>query len=211
MKRSSLLLAGGLGTRLNGCEKALLPLRDGTFIGNTLKILGKVSDEVILSFRDEDQIKIFDEYVRGNKTVTDTFRNAGPLAGMLEGFRKASGEYVFVVACDMPYLSSEVIELLFSICEGHDAVIPVNPSGQKEPLHAVYRRSSMLVAIENSIREGNRSVMSSVSRLGDVLFLEDEDISKIGTGLMAFTNINTLRDMEVLEKDGEGRSCGDRR
>lgn len=211
MKRSSLLLAGGLGTRLNGREKAFLPLRDGTFIENTLKVLEKVSDELILSFRDEDQIRLFDEFVHGRKTVVDTFLNTGPLAGMLEGFKKATGEYIFVVACDMPYLNVEVIELMFGMCEGHDAVIPVHTSGQKEPLHAVYKRTSMLSFIESSIKEGNRSVMSPVSRLGDVLFLEGEEISKIDGGLMTFININTARDMDVLEKDRDDRSCGGKR
>lgn len=208
MKRSSLLLAGGLGTRFNGREKALLPLKDGTFIENTLKVLEKVSDEVIISFRDEGQIRLFDEFVHGRKTVTDTFRNTGPLAGMLEGFKKASGDYVFVVACDMPCLNAEVIDLMFGMCEGHDAVIPVNTSGQKEPLHAVYKRRSMLSVVERSIREGNRSVMSPVSKLDDVLFLEGGQISKIYRGLMTFININTPQDMNVLETDRDDRSCG---
>lgn len=199
MKRTSLLLAGGLGTRLNGSEKALLLLEGSTFIENTLRILDMVSDEVIVSFRDEGQVLRFEEYVREKETVIDVLRNAGPLAGMLEGIKKASGDYVFVVACDMPYLSREVVELLFNMSEGYDAVIPVNTSGQKEPLHAVYNRNSMLLAIELSIREGNMSVMSPVSILENVLFLESAEISKINNGLMTFTNINTPRDMDVLK------------
>ncbi|WP_167848743.1 molybdenum cofactor guanylyltransferase [Methanolobus halotolerans] len=204
MMRSSLLLTGGLGTRLNGYEKALLPLKDGTFIENTLQILDSVSDEVIVSFRDEEQFRFFEEYVRGREIVIDKLRNAGPLAGMLEGFKKASGAYVFVVACDMPYLNREVVELLFDISDGHDAVIPVNPSGQKEPLHAVYRKRAMFDAIEFSLSKGIRSVMSPVSGLDDVLFLGSEEISKIDKGLMTFTNINTPHDLDMLETDRSG-------
>ncbi|MBN2109558.1 MAG: molybdenum cofactor guanylyltransferase [Methanosarcinaceae archaeon] len=199
MKRSSLLLAGGLGTRLNGCEKALLPLRGRTFIENTLEVLDMVSDEVIISFRDEEQVIFFSEYVCGRETVIDELRNAGPLAGMLEGFKKASNAYVFVVACDMPYLRREVIDHLFNMCKGHDAVIPENMSGKKEPLHAVYRRRPMLAVIKDSIREGKRSVMSPVSRLEDVLFPESEEMAKMDTGLMTFTNVNTLSDMDELK------------
>ncbi|WP_406657857.1 molybdenum cofactor guanylyltransferase [Methanolobus sp. ZRKC2] len=204
MKKSSLLLAGGLGTRLNGYEKALLPLKDGTFIENTLKVLDRVSDEVIISFRDEKQLLLFEEYTHGRETVVDILRNVGPLAGMLEGFKKASYDYIFVAACDMPYLNGEVVELLFDMCEDHDAVIPVNTSEQKEPLHAVYRRKPMLAAIENSLREGNLSVMSPVSRLDDVLFLESEEITTIDKGIMTFTNINTPGDMDALERNRTG-------
>ncbi|QLC49548.1 molybdenum cofactor guanylyltransferase [Methanolobus zinderi] len=199
--RSSILLAGGLGTRLNGYEKALLPLEEGTFIENTLQVLESVSDEVVVSFRDEEQLDLFREYVCGKETVIDKLRNIGPLGGMLEGFKKASGEYVFVVACDMPYLNGELINLLFERLEGHDAVLPVNSSGQKEPLHAVYRRKPMLSETKRCVGEGLRSVMAPVSALDDVLFLESEEISKIDKDLLSFTNINTARDMDMLGKD----------
>ncbi|KXS41009.1 MAG: molybdopterin-guanine dinucleotide biosynthesis protein [Methanolobus sp. T82-4] len=199
--RSSVLLAGGLGTRLNGYEKALLPLDGGTFIENTLQVLESVSDEVIVSFRDEEQLDLFQEYVRGKRTVTDQLRNIGPLGGMLEGFKKASGEYVFVVACDMPYLNRELISLLFERSGGHDAVLPVNNSGKNEPLHAVYRRRPMLSEIEKCVDKGLRSVMAPVSALDDVLFLESAEISKIDKDLLSFTNINTARDMDMLGKD----------
>jgi len=199
--RSSILLAGGLGTRLNGYEKALLPLDEGTFIENTLQVLESVSDEVVVSFRDEEQLDLFREYVCGKETVIDKLRNIGPLGGMLEGFKKASGEYIFVVACDMPYLNGELINLLFEVSEGHDAVLPINVSGQKEPLHAVYRRKPMLSEIKSCVDKGLRSVMAPVSALDDVLFLESEEISKIDKDLLSFTNINTPRDMNMLGKD----------
>ena len=134
MKRSSLLLAGGLGTRFNGKEKALLPLGDITFIENSLQVLDEVSDEVIVSLRDEFQVRSFSSYTVGRKIVTDSIMNRGPLAGMLEGFRASTGDYVFVVACDMPFLNPDVIDVLFEVAEGHDALIPVGGDGKKEPL-----------------------------------------------------------------------------
>jgi molybdopterin-guanine dinucleotide biosynthesis protein A len=201
MRRSSILLAGGLGTRLGGREKALLSLNDNTFIGNTLQVLDRVCDETIISFRDESQLRQFGTYVCGRKTVLDTIQRAGPLAGMLEGFKEASGEYVFVVACDMPYLNSDVIDLLFRMAEGHDAVVPVSASGKKEPLHAVYKRVPMLYAMERSLREGDRFVMSPVMKMGDVLFPEAGDLNDIDKELMTFININTPTDLYRLKSN----------
>ena len=53
MISSSLLLAGGLGTRMNGREKALMMLEDSTLLERSLSVLDDVSDEVIISLRDE--------------------------------------------------------------------------------------------------------------------------------------------------------------
>lgn len=193
------MLAGGLGTRLQGREKALLPLKGSTFIENTLQVLETVCEEVIISFRDEAQRKHFGSYARGRNTVLDTMQNTGPLAGMLEGFRAARGEYVFVTACDMPYISPDIIELMFRMAEGHDAVVPVSASGTREPLHAVYRRVPMLRAIEASLQGGNRFAMSPVLELDDVLYPGAEVFCHAGKGLMSFANINTPEDLEKLE------------
>lgn len=198
MKRSSILLAGGLGTRLQGREKALLPLNGSTLIENTLQVLESVCDEVIISFRNEAQLRQLGSYVRGRRTVLDTIQHAGPLAGMLEGFRAARGEYVLVVACDMPYIDPDIIDILFNMAEGHDAVVPVG-AFKKEPLHAVYKRLPMLQAIEISLKEGYRYVMSPVLKLDDVLYPEASGLDDANKGLMTFININTPDDLEKLE------------
>lgn len=197
MKRSSLLLAGGLGTRLNGEEKALLPFGDGVLIENTLRILDEVSDEVVISLRDESQAQQFLSYIKGRKLVFDVIENAGPLAGMLEGFREAEGEYIFVVACDMPFLDSGVINNLFEVAEGHDAVVPVSSDSKKEPLHSVYHRPSLFPLIAECIEDGDRFVLAPVFKLDDVIYVNKSEI-KSNVEHKVFANINYPEDMEML-------------
>jgi molybdopterin-guanine dinucleotide biosynthesis protein A len=197
MKRTSLLLAGGLGTRLNGKEKALLPFGDGVLIENTLKTLDAVSDEVIISLRDKSQVEYFAPYIQGRKIVTDTIINAGPLVGILDGFMEATGDYIFVVACDMPFIDSGIINRLFEIAEGHDAVIPISSSGKKEPLHSVYCRKSLIPLISGSIKQGDRFVMAPVLGLDDVIYVGKNELEQNG-GRDIFANINSPEDMEML-------------
>lgn len=199
MKRSSLLLAGGLGTRLNGREKALMMYQESTLLERSLEVLDDVSDEVIVSLRDEDQLQQFSEYLDDRKIVTDTIRNAGPLAGMLAGFERASGEYVFTVACDMPFLNGELIDVMFGMIGEHDALIPISEYGMKEPLHAIYRRDVMLKAIELSLADGNRSILAPVSSLDNVLYLDSEAIRSIDKDLKSFVNINTPSDVVNMD------------
>jgi molybdopterin-guanine dinucleotide biosynthesis protein A len=200
MIRSSLLLAGGLGTRMNGREKALMMLEDSTLLELSLSVLDDVSDEVIISLRDEEQVQEFSHYLQGRKIVTDRIRNAGPLAGMLSGFERAEGDYVFTVACDMPYLNRTLIDMMFDMVGEHEALIPISEYGRKEPLHAVYKRDVMLGAIESALEEGSRSILSPVSFLDDVIYLDAEVIRTIDKEFKSFVNVNTPQDMLKLER-----------
>ncbi len=199
MGRSAVILAGGLATRMGGREKALIELKGSTFLEKIMKVLELVTDETIISFRDEEQYRAFKEHTSGKKKVLDTIHNAGPLAGMLEGLKAASGEYVFVVACDMPHIDHIIVDKLFDMAKGHDAVIPVNSSGQKEPLHAVYRKGPMVLAITYALQEGKRSVMSPVMELSDVIYPGPEQLNSPDGALSTFININTPEDLKNLE------------
>ncbi|WP_094228772.1 molybdenum cofactor guanylyltransferase [Methanolobus psychrotolerans] len=199
MIRSSLLLAGGLGTRLSGKEKALMVYQGTTLLERALKVLDNVSDEVLVSLRDNDQMQQFSGYLEERKVVTDKIRNAGPLAGMQAGFERACGDYVFTVACDMPFISETLIDMMFHMVGEHDALIPISENGIKEPLHAVYRRGVMLEAIENAMDEGYRSILAPVSSLENVLYLDAVVIQKIDKDLKSFVNINTPSDMMKLD------------
>ncbi|WP_319507062.1 molybdenum cofactor guanylyltransferase [uncultured Methanolobus sp.] len=199
MKRSSLLLAGGLGTRLDGREKAMMVCQDSTLLERTLAVLEDVSDEVIISLRDNEQVQQFSEYLGSRKVVTDQIRNAGPLAGMLAGFEEACGDYVFTVACDMPFLNGRLIDMMFDMVGQHDALIPISEYGKKEPLHSVYRRDKMLAAIETAMDGGHRSILAPVSYLENVLYLDADSMKKIDKDLKSFVNINTPSDMVKLD------------
>ncbi|MDG6243872.1 MAG: molybdenum cofactor guanylyltransferase [Methanolobus sp.] len=199
MKRSSLLLAGGLGTRLNGREKALMICQGRTLLERTLEVLDNVSDEVIVSLRDESQLRHFSIYLRGRKVVFDSIRDTGPLAGMLAGFEKARADYVFAVACDMPFINAGLVDMMFGMVRGHDALIPISENGVKEPLHAVYRREVMLEAIKSSMELGHRSILSPVCRLHDIIYLDTDNIKVIDKGLKSFVNINTPSDVRKMD------------
>jgi molybdopterin-guanine dinucleotide biosynthesis protein A len=199
MKRSSLLLAGGLGTRLDGREKALLVCQDSTLLQRTLTVLEDISDEVIVSLRDDEQVQQFSKYMGDRKVVTDKIRNAGPLAGMFAGFEEACGDYVFTVACDMPFLNGRLIDMMFDMVGNHDALMPISEYGKKEPLHSVYRRDKMLAAIETAMEDGHRSILTPVSYLENILYLDADAMKTIDKDLKSCVNINTPSDMVKLD------------
>lgn len=197
--KSALILAGGRGRRMGFKEKALLPVGNRTILEKTIEVLETVVDEVIVSVRDETQQEMLREYTHELDIVLDHHHDVGPLAGILEGLKSAGGEYVFISACDMPYLNANVVQLLFDRAQGHDAAIPVWRDDIMEPLHAVYRTGPMTVETEKSILRNDKIAKSLVFKLKDVVFVDMEEIKAIDPELKTFININTMEDISNFE------------
>ncbi|MBN1134482.1 MAG: molybdenum cofactor guanylyltransferase [Methanosarcinaceae archaeon] len=198
MIRSSLILVGGRAKRLNNKEKALIPFRGKTIIEHIIDVLEGLSDEIIISIRNDYQKQILKGHVGNLTMAVDRYSDVGPLAGMLEGFKAVKGEYVFVTACDMPYLDAGVIQLLFECARGHDAALPKWEDGRMEPLCAVYRTTPMIQEIKKAIKNGDRFILAPVFKMKDVIYVDMEKIRRIDPKLRIFVNINTVEDMERL-------------
>ena len=199
---SVLILAGGQGSRFGYMEKALIPLGDKTLIEHMIESFENSINDIIISVRDEKQKEKLEPYVGNRTIVTDWYKGTGPLAGMLEGFKAAKGEYVFVVACDMPFINTEVMNLLFECADKHDAALPVWDDRNLEPLHAVYRRQPLVFEIEEAIKRNERFVLAPVYQLDDVVYVDMGKIRNFDPELKTFLNINTIEDfLNIMEQD----------
>ena len=198
--RSALILAGGSGRRLGCKEKALIPIKGRTILEYNLDLFERLVDEVIISVRDDEQKCVLVQYTGERTIIADHYTDVGPLAGILEGLKEAEGEYVFITACDMPFLNLEVIEMLFQRAIGHDAAIPVWENKMLEPLHAVYRTSPMVIETEKALKNGDKIALAPVFNMKDVVYVDMEDVRAIDPGLRTFININTQEDMELIEE-----------
>jgi molybdopterin-guanine dinucleotide biosynthesis protein A len=153
-------------------------------------------DEIVVSVRDEPQHeRVRDTLGNGFTYAYDEIDGIGPLSGIRSGLMRARGEYVAVAACDMPFISIAAYRILFEAAEGHDAAVPIRENGFLEPLHAVYRRESMLAAVEESLKEGERRLSGPLSRMKDVVYVPVEKFQKIDPGLKTFLNVNTAEDL----------------
>ena len=198
--RSALILAGGRSRRMGFEEKALLPMRGKILLEHAMDALDGVVDEIIISVRDMQQQELLKDYTKGYDVVLDSYQDVGPLSGILEGVIAANGEYVFVAACDMPYINSDVVELLFKSAEGHNAAIPIWDNENLEPMHAVYRTRPMAVETEKAILRSEKFVLSPVFYMQDLVFVNvDDEIRQLDPDLKTFVNINTPDDVEKLQ------------
>jgi molybdenum cofactor guanylyltransferase len=150
------ILCGGLSTRM-GRDKALLDIDGTTLLERAVARLQRVADPLLLAGGSRGLTH------PGCLSVSDDMAGIGPLAGVLAVLRASPHQLCAIVAVDMPDISPELLRRLAALREGEDAVVAVSPRGL-EPLHAVYARSAM-TAVEDALREGDRSLHGLLRRL----------------------------------------------
>ncbi len=188
-------MAGGRNSRMQK-NKAFLELSGRSLVERSLEVLQSVFAEVLVS---SNQPALFESY--GVRVIPDLIKDQGPLGGLYSSLRAASHEVSFFVACDMPFIQTNVIRYLAQYIENFDIVVPRGEAGL-HPLHAFYWRSC-LPYIENNLKAHRFKIIDVYSscrvRYVDLMELED-----FGNVTRIFSNINTPEEWaNVLELDLE--------
>ncbi len=119
--------------------------------------------------------------------VSDVLRDKGPLGGIFTGLVNLQGERGLFLACDMPFVSSEILRALVEV-KGYDVVIPEGPDGL-EPLCGVYSRKC-LPAIQRQIKEKDCKITNFFPRV-TVRVLKT---GALNPSELSFFNVNTPQD-----------------
>ena len=191
MKTTGIILAGGKNLRM-GQNKAFLQVQGERIIDRTRRIFVDLFDEVLLVTN--SPLEYLDLNLR---TVTDLHREGGALGGVLTGLFYASNRYSFVAACDMPFLSPDLIRHLVSSSPGFDVVVPRTDDGW-QPLHAVYSQKC-IPFMEELLRGGGLKIIDFYHRVKKREVPTDE-IRRFDPGLLSFLNLNTPEDLARLEE-----------
>ncbi len=195
--RSAIILAGGKSTRIN-TNKSMAQIGNKKMIEHVLDNVSEIVDEVLVVAGDIGQREKISTVICGAGITHDSVIGYGPVAGILAGLRSAKGEYAMVVACDMPFVNPDVVDFLFSLAEGYDAVVPRWSDGNIEPLHAIYKRNSTIKACESAIEKDDRRIVSPLNALSRVRYVSIEKIKEIDPELRTFINVNTIADLERI-------------
>jgi molybdopterin-guanine dinucleotide biosynthesis protein A len=196
--RTAIILVGGEAKRANGQEKYFFRHKGKTFIERQIDTVKKVVDEIILVARDPEQCRRFDGF-SGVQCITDIRKGIGPIGGLHAGTLAAKGDLIFVSACDMPCIKSEVIAYLFDRIDKYDAVIPVWSEEMLEPLHAVYRKSVLLEYLKKHDSFSLRPMIRSIN----TLYVPVHELRSYDPDLSTFTNINRLEELRLFNQSGK--------
>jgi len=191
---SGILLAGGESRRMGGINKALLKIGDHSIVELVSHVLQEIFSEVLVitnSPRDFEFLEL--------PMFRDIIPGRGSLGGLYTGLKACAGDYAFLVACDMPFLSKEAIMYILERAQGYDVVVP-RISGMLEPLHALYSQRC-LPYIEELLAAEDLKIIDFFHK-AKVLEVPGEDLQQFDPQLLFIMNINTPDDLnEARELD----------
>lgn len=191
---------------MNG-DKGLKELGGEVLVNRVIRRVGVLVDEVLLVVGSEEQREAYSKVVdEGVTLLVDLYSDGSPLVGAITGLKHAKGEYAFMAACDMPFISGEVVETLFNEGEGYDGAVFQWPNEWIEPLLAVYRVEPSLVKALELYGSGDLRVRRILQNLPNVKMIPMENLKAIDADLHSLFDVDTeeaLREAEsILQKKG---------
>jgi len=190
------VLAGGFSSRF-GQDKGVLELANKPLIRHVVDAVSPVVDETVVVTNSQERAMKYAAVTRSDvKFAVDVCESRSPLIGALTGFGVARGKYSLLLPFDTPFVSCEVVSLLFELCVNRAAVIPRWPNGHIEPLHAVYQTAQAFEAAKSAVAEEKLNVRAMIEKLRGVRYVSTLVIQQLDPELRTFFNINTPADLE---------------
>lgn len=187
MRITGIVQAGGRSTRMGGRTKALLAVGGRPIVERVLAALRPVVDEVLLVTNTPDLYAFL-----GLRMVPDVFPDHGSLGGIYSGLEAASTERALTVACDMPFLDSQVVRLVAQRAPEADVVIP-RIGGQLETLHAAYSKAC-LPHMETLLLAQRLKITGFFDKVR-VLEIAEAEIARLADPAVVFMNVNTPEEL----------------
>ena len=186
---TGVLLAGGKSRRM-GEDKRFILVGQQTLFERSCAVLRELFEQVcVVIAQDSPALQAEVPVVR------DLMPDYGSLGGLYTGLRLAKTQYVFLAACDMPFLNPTVIRHMVQLKDSADIVIS-QWGTRLQPTHAVYGRNCLPV-IEEMMTLQNRKIHSMIGYPAlRVCMIPEAEIRQIDHDGRSMLNINTPSDLE---------------
>jgi len=197
---TGIILCGGKSSRMQ-TNKALLKLGDKTVIEIVAEKLKSIFNEVLISANDSKEYDFLKLPV-----VNDIFIGKGPLAGIHSALKYSSTENNFIISCDMPLISIELINYLINLNSEKSILLPKS-NGRIQQLCGIYSQS-VIEEIENifKLSEKNKNIKGSIYELLERVIVEFIDIDDLNFyNKNIFLNMNSPEDYKLIKNIYENK------
>jgi molybdopterin-guanine dinucleotide biosynthesis protein A len=191
---TAIILAGGKASRMKVEDKAFLKIGNEPLISTQLRLLKRLFREIIIVTNLPEKYGV----IKGVKVISDIIPHQGPLGGIYSGLMSSSSFYNFVVACDMPYINTSLIEYMYKKSSGCDAVVP-KINKRYEPLYCFYSKNCL-----KFIGQLLDKKMFKINKLFSEIRVKEitsEEVEQFAPSAKIFTNINTREDLANVYAD----------
>jgi len=220
---SGIILAGGASRRM-GQDKAFLQVGDELLIDRVLKAVRAVADDIVIVTNSPEKYAGYPA-----RLVRDAYPGTGALGGIYTGLLAAEHSCGIVVACDMPFLSVELLQYMAGQIEQYDVVMPYVGDDQSSantqdaalrqvqegpqdtarardlhPLHAIYCKR----CLEPMGRAIGRGDLRAIAFLPEVRvrFVGRQEIARFDPEHCSFFNANTPEELRYARELTKSRS-----
>lgn len=187
---NAIVLAGGKSTRFLSSSvpsKAFLRIGDRTIIESIISSLYTVFDRIWVVAGENEAFYRLKRVYGDIEVIEDKIPEKNSLGGIYSGLIDSDSMYNFVIACDMPFVSTELIQHLMKVSRGYDVAVPVIDQ-HFEGLHAIYSKQCISL-IERQLTGQNLKVTDFYDK-AKVKTVPEDIVRLFDPDLFAFVNVN---------------------
>lgn len=196
---TGIILCGGKSSRMR-TNKALLKLGDKYMIEHVFETMSSVFSKVILITNTPEEY----EFLR-LQMFEDIYKIGGPLAGIHSGLTFSKTKNNFIISCDMPMMTEQIVEQIVNFDSDKEIVL-CKIDGYLQTLTGVYSKS-ILPIIENILlnayESNSESHIKHSAKVRTLLDSVDYDVLEAkdleGYKSEYFFNINTEEDYQKIK------------
>ncbi len=187
---TGVLLAGGKSQRM-GEDKRFLSIAGRTLLERGLSAMCELFQHVCVVIAQDSH------FLQTHVPVfRDRVPHCGSLGGLYTGLCEASTPYVFIAACDMPFLSLQLVEYMNGLKDEADIVV-ASWKDRIQPTHAFYSKRCT-ASLEDMIRTHDMKIQKIFHHPSlKVRFVMDHEVSRIDPEGRSFINVNNPADLEA--------------
>lgn len=185
---TGVILAGGENRRMPQ-PKAFIKVNGENIIEKNLKTMKRLFKEIFIVTNQPEAYLYL-----GIPMLGDIYDVRGPMTGILTSLINSMHPWVFISACDMPFINYELIYYMASKKKNYEAVVP-EFKGDIEPLFAFYTKR-LCHKMEKALTSG-RAGLKDFLKDKRVRYVTSEEIGNIDPEGRSFINLNTPEDVKL--------------
>ncbi len=198
----SFILIGGRSSRL-GTDKAFIELGGMTLAARAIGIVrdGLATERITMVAGNSIQFATR-AIAAGVPFIFDLHTDRGPLGGIHAALANAQTPWILILACDYPFVSTELIGLLAeNISDAFGVIVPEQADGRLQPLCAFYNVEIARPIVEEILERPRVSppMHDVVSQMNPRIVKFDE-YSHLSGADEFFINVNTRADLELARR-----------
>jgi molybdopterin-guanine dinucleotide biosynthesis protein A len=136
---TGIILSGGKSSRM-GFNKSLLKINGKTIIEYIIELMQNIFSKVILITNSPDEYRFLNL-----EMFEDIYKNYGPLAGIHSGLVNSSTKRNFIISCDVPMMTKQMIKYLVDFPTDKFITI-ARADGYIQQLVGIYNRDIIVTA-----------------------------------------------------------------